>query len=151
MHDSIIILCFHLVYILFIHIRPWMAAQQSILLNISELFCPSLRYLRCMICGSFHNKATIHASALQCVLKTWTETVLTCLTKIAEQQCSHPDPILTINVPYERKINMLSYTDKNFMIFLFNFGRFRIKVWFPFFNSHCIVNVHNFLMIMKNQ
>ena len=41
------------------------------------------------------------------------------------------------NVPYERKINMLSSTDNNFMICLFDFERFSIESWFPFFNSHC--------------
>ena len=54
-----------------------------------------------------------------------------------------PDPIWTTNVPYERKINMLSSTDNNFMIILFNFDRFRIESRFPFLNSH----LHASLMI----
>ena len=54
--------------------------------------------LRDGICGSFHNDATIQ--------------------NLDEHQCT------IIN---ERKTNMLSSTDNNFMIFLFDFERFRIE------------------------
>ena len=53
-----------------------------------------------------------------------------------------PHSIWTTNVPYERKINMLSFTDNNFMICLFDFERFSIESRFPFFLSfflHCIM------------
>ena len=66
-HDSIIILLSF--GALFIHIRPLIAAQQSVLWNMSKLFLSKLALLMLHdgICGSFHNKATIHASALHCV------------------------------------------------------------------------------------
>ena len=79
------------------------------------------------ICGSFHNKATISASALLCVL--WQNlnedsfdmhyTTNYCWAAI-------PDPIWMANAPYERKMNMLSSTDNNFIICLFDFERFSI-------------------------
>ena len=85
------------------------------------------------ICLSFHNKATVHASALHCVL--WQNLDKDSFGMFYENYCwaAIPDPIWTTNVPYERKINMLSSTDNNFMIFLFNFERFRIKSLCPFF------------------
>ena len=43
-----------------------------------------------------------------------------------------PNPIWMTNVPFESKIIMLSSTDKNFMILLFNFESFRIESWFRF-------------------
>ena len=93
-HDSIILLSFGT---LFIHIRPWIAAQQSIkIVKHVKIILSTLALLALHdgICGSFHNKATIHASALHCVLhvhvpvqlKTWTKTVLTCFTKIIAEQ-----------------------------------------------------------------
>ena len=36
-----------------------------------------------------------------------------------------PDPIWTTNVPYARKIDMLSSTDNNFMLFLFDSERLK--------------------------
>ena len=49
-----------------------------------------------------------------------------------------PDPISTTDVPYERKINMLLSNNNNFMIFLFDFERFRIESRFLFVYAHCI-------------
>ena len=51
-----------------------------------------------------------------------------------------PDPIWTINVPYERKINMLSSTDNNVMILSSSILRdLGLNLSFLFFyNSHCI-------------
>ena len=68
MHNSIIILLSF--GTLFIRIRPWMAAQQSILYNMSKLFFSILGLFALYdgICGNFHNKATLHASTLHCVL-----------------------------------------------------------------------------------
>ena len=52
-------------------------------------------------------------------------------TKIIAEQ-PFPDPIWTTNVPYERKTNMLSSTDKISLICLFDFERFSIESRFPF-------------------
>ena len=53
------------------------------------------------------------------------------------------DLIWTTNVPYERKINMLSSTDNNFKVFLFNCEIFRIESRFPFLKKwHCICFRH---------
>ena len=49
-----------------------------------------------------------------------------------------PDQIWTTNIPYERKINMLSSIDTNFMIYLFDFERFIIEFRFPFFLTHTV-------------
>ena len=70
------------------------------------------------ICGSFHNKATINASALLCVL--WQNLDEDSFDMLYKNDCwaAIPDPIWTTNVPYERKINMLSSKDNNFMICL---------------------------------
>ena len=83
------------------------------------------------ICGSFHNKATINASAnldedsFDMLYKNY------CWAAI-------PDPWMT-NVSYERKIDMLSSTDNNFLICLFDFERFSTESRFPFLNSRCIM------------
>ena len=68
------------------------------------------------ICGSFHNTATINASALLCEL--WQNLDEDGFDMLYNNDCwaAIPDPIWTTNVPYERKINMLSSTDNNFMI-----------------------------------
>ena len=87
------------------------------------------------ICGSFHDKATIQSSALHCVLNctnfnsTWMKTVSTCFTKMIAEQQSRPN--MNDQCTIWRK-KMLSSTDDNFMIFLFDFERFRIESWFPF-------------------
>ena len=86
------------------------------------------------ICGNFHKKATIHASALHCVLqlKTWTKTVLTCFTNMIAEQSSltqYEWPMYHIKDKYICFHPLI-------MIFLFDFERFRIASWFPFyFNS----------------
>ena len=91
------------------------------------------------ICGSFHNKATINASVLLCV--PWQTLDEDSFDMLYKNDCwaAIPDPIWTPNVPYERKINMLSSTANNFMICLFEFERISIESRFlSFFNSHCI-------------
>ena len=67
MHDSIILLSFGA---LFIHTWPLMAAQQSIFVeHVKIVFVQVGMFALCDgISGSFHNKATIPASALHCVL-----------------------------------------------------------------------------------
>ena len=52
------------------------------------------------------------------------------------------------NVPYERKINMLSSTDNKFMICIFDFERVCIESWFPLFNSHCIAGNYYYYYII---
>ena len=76
---------------------------------------------------------------LHCVVyydKTWVKTILTCFTKMIAEQLSltqYERPMLAY-IPYERKINMLSSTDNNFMICLFDFERASIGSRFPFFS-----------------
>ena len=51
-----------------------------------------------------------------------------------------PDPIWTINVPCERKINMLSSTGNNFMIFFVFLRDLGLNHDFLFFfNSYCVI------------
>ena len=75
----------------------------------------------------------MHSHCFVCYDKTWMKTVLTCFTKMIAEHAAILDPIWTTNVPYERKINMLSFIDNNFMICLFDFERFSIESRFPFF------------------
>ena len=86
-----------------------------------------------LIWGSFHKKATINASALLCVL--WQNLDEDGFDMHYKHYCwaAIPDPIWMTNVSYERKRNMLSSTDNNFMICLFDFERFSIESRFPFF------------------
>ena len=134
-HDSIII---SLLYLgtLFVHIRPWMAAQKSILKNMSKVVLSKLALfvLHDGICGSFHNKATINASALLGVL--WQNMDKDSFDMLYKNDYwgAIPDPIWTTNAPYERKINMLSSTDNNFMICLFNLRDLVLNLGFPFFS-----------------
>ena len=84
--DSIIILLSF--GTLFIHIRPWRAAQQSTC-KTSTLFLSKLIALLAFA-GAL---ITIQSSALHCVLwlhnlKTWTKTVLTCFPKMIAEQPS---------------------------------------------------------------
>ena len=107
-------------------------------------FCPSWRCMWCMMAfaGAFTTKQQwMHIHTAMCTM-----------TKLGWRQFSQngmlcknycwaaiPDPIWMTNVSYERKINMLSSPDNNFMICLFFFfvERFSIEFRFPFFNSHC--------------
>ena len=110
---------------------------------MSNWFCPSRRCLCCMIAlrGTFTMfKAKIHvgASALLCVQ--W-------------QNLDIKNSIWTINVPYERKINMLSCTEISFVISFFNFEKFWVKPGFPFtqLNRANTQNLEeNFDMFYKN-
>ena len=90
------------------------------------------------ICGSFHNKATINASALLCVL--WQNLDEDSFDMLYKNDCwaAISGPIWTTNVSYERKIYMLSYTYNNFMICLFDFEKFSIESRFPFFLTHTV-------------
>ena len=83
------------------------------------------------IAGDFHNKATIGASALLCVQ--WQNLDGESFDMLYKNDClaAIPDPIWTINVPYERKINMLSCTEISFVISFFNFEKFWVKPGFP--------------------
>ena len=107
-------------------------------------FCPSWRcacVLHDGICGTFTTKQQINASALLCVL--WQNLDEDSFDMLYKNYCwaAIPDPIWTTNVSYERKINMPSSIDKNFMICLFDFERLCIESRFPFFlsffYSHC--------------
>ena len=118
-----------------------MAAQPSILKNMSNLVLSKLLVLSVLqdgICRSFHNKATINASALLCVL--WQNLDEDSFDMLNKNYCwaAIPDLIWTTNVPYERKMNMLSSIDNNFIICLFDFERFNIESRFLFSFYHTI-------------
>ena len=101
---------------------------------MSKLFLSKLALfaLHDGICGSFYNKATIHASALHCVL--WQNFEEDGFDMLYKNDCwaAIPDPIWTTNVPYERKINMLS-------LGLYYFGYFHLQTrsvfGYPLFNN----------------
>ena len=94
----------------------------------------------CLCCmmvfaGAFTTKQQVLVMHPHCFVyydKTWMKTVLTCFTKMIAEQ--------SFLTQYERpmyhmreKINMLSSTDNNFIIYLFDFERFSIESRFPFF------------------
>ena len=90
------------------------------------------------ICGSFYNKATINASALLCVLwQNLDEDSFDMLyKKWLPSLTQYERPIYHM----KKKIDMLSSTDNNFMICLFDLERFSIESRFPFcLNSLCIL------------
>ena len=92
------------------------------------------------ICGSFHIKATINASALLCVLQqNLDEDGFDMLYK---NYCwaAIPDPIWTTNVPYERKINMLSSIDNNlrFVFLILRDFVLNLGFLFLFFFTHTV-------------
>ena len=84
------------------------------------------------IAGDFHNKATIGASALLCVQ--WQNLDGDSFDMVYKKDCWAviPDPIWTINIPYERKINMLSCTEIIFVISFCNFEKSWVKPGLPF-------------------
>ena len=87
-HERLIILL--LLGTLFIFGHGWLHSNHFCK-RCQNCFCPSWRFApHDGICRSFHNKATIHTSALRCVLhlKIWTKTVLTWFTKIIAEQPS---------------------------------------------------------------
>ena len=130
-HDNIIIL-FHLVHCSFIFGHWWLHSNQFVK-HVEIVFVQKLALfaLHDNICGSFHKKATIHASALHCVL--WQNLDEDGFDMLYKNYCcaAIPDPIWINNVPYERRVNMLSSSDNNFIIFLFDCERFRIESRFP--------------------
>ena len=77
--------------------------------NMSKLVLSKLALfvLHDGICGSFHNKATINASALLCVL--WQNLDEESFDMLYKNDCwaAIPDPIWTTNVPYERGENAI--------------------------------------------
>ena len=135
-----ILVYFHLVHCSFIFGHGWLHSSQ---------FCKTCQigFVRVgVVCAAWWHlrelsqQATINASALVCVL--WQNFDEDSFDMLYKNDCwaAIPDPIWTTNVPFERNINMLSSTDKNFMICLFNVERFSIESRFPFFfNSHCIL------------
>ena len=147
-HDSIIIpLSFGT---LFIHIRPWMAAQQFCK-SCENCFCPSWRCLRCMLALSLrelsqqsNNYSCIRTSL--CIL--WQNFDEDNFDMLYKNDCwaAIQDPVLTINVPYKRT-NKYAPTDNNFTILLFDFERFRIESRFPFWTHKCITISQCFVYI----
>ena len=132
-HDSIHVIIILSFGTLFIHIRPWMAAQQS-------AYCQLTLFLSKFALFALHLRELSQWSNISCI-----RTALCTMKKLGRRQFWHalqndcwaaiPDPLWTTNVPYERKINMLSSTDNNFMIFfLLDFEKFRIECLFLFFS-----------------
>ena len=128
-----------------------MATQQSFFLvkHVKLVLSKqALFVLRDSIAGDFHNKTPIGASALLCVQ--WQNLDGDSFDMLYKSDCwaAIPDPIWTINVPYERKMNMLSCTEISFVIsfFFFNFEKFGVKSWFPFtqLNRANTQNLENF-------
>ena len=130
-----------MVHCSFIFGHGWLHSNQFCK-NMSKLVLSKLALfvLHDGICGSFHNKATINASAVLCVL--WQNLDEDRFDMLYKNYCwaAILDPIWTTNVPYERKINMLSSTDKNFMICHFDFERFSIESRFPFLKLTLYMN-----------
>ena len=85
------------------------------------------------ICGSFHNKSTINASPLL-----WQNLDEDSFDMLYKNYCWEQPSLTQYERPMyhnERKINMLSSTDNNFMICI----DLVLKLGFVcFFNSHCI-------------
>ena len=101
-----------------------------------------------LIFGSFHNKQQLmHPHCFVYYDKTWMKTVLTCFTEMIAEQPSLTQYKQPCTMMKEKLIYMLSSTDKKFMICLFDFERFSIESRFPFFfKSHCIYNVHVYIL-----
>ena len=101
-----------------------------ILVNMSNWFCR--RCLCCLIAlrGTFTTKQ-----------QWWVRTALCAMAKLGWRQfwhalqkwllSSHPDPLWVINVPHERKLNMLSCTEISSVISFFSFEKFWVKPGLP--------------------
>ena len=78
-------------------------------------------------------QSNINASALICVL--WQNLDEDSFDMLYKNDCwaAIPGPIWRPMYQNEREIKMLSSTDSNFMICRFDFERFSIESWFPFF------------------
>ena len=128
---------FHLVHI----VHSYLAMDGCTAINFvkrhtcQNSFCPSWRCLRCMhdmriFVGTFTTKQQfMHPHCIVYYKPSFD--------MLYKNYCwaAIPDPIWMTNVPYERKIKMLLSPDNNFMIFLFEFERFRIESQFPFLFS----------------
>ena len=92
------------------------------------------------ICGSFHGKATINASALLCVLwQNLDEDSFDMLYK-NDGWAAIPRPIWTTNVSMKEKLICFHPLITSLWLVFFYFERFSIESRFPFFlNSQCIV------------
>ena len=133
-HDSIILVHFNLVHCSFIFGHGWLHSNQFGK-TCQNGFCPSWHCLWCMMAfaGAFTTKQQLLLMHPHCFVyydKTWMKRVLTCFTKIIAERPSlsqYERPMYH----NERKINMLSSTDNNFMICIFDFERFSIESRFP--------------------
>ena len=135
LHDRIIILLSFGIHWSFIFGHGWLHSNQFCKTR-QNCFCPSWRCLRCMMAfaGAFTTKQQS---------KTWTKTVLTCFTKWLLR--SHPWPNMNNQCTIWKKNKLLSSTDNNCMIFLFDFERFRIEYRFPFiFLTHAVHFTFNY-------
>ena len=130
---------FHLVHCLFIFRHGWLHSNQFCK-TYQNWFCSSWRCLHCMMAfaGAFTTKQQfMHPHCIVQQTQNLDEDSFDMLYN--DCWAAIPDPILMTNIPYERKINMLSSTDNNFMIFLFDFERFWIESQFLFFHSHYLL------------
>ena len=106
--------------------------------NMSKLVLSKLALfvLHYVICGSFHNKSTINASPLL-----WQNLDEDSFDMLYKNYCWEQPSLTQYERPMyhnERKINMLSSTDNNFMICLFDFERFSIESRCVFFLTHTV-------------
>ena len=121
-YSTVTYVYFNLVHCSFIFGHGWLHSNQFCK-TCQNWFCPSWCCLCCMMAfaGAFTTKQQLIHPALLCVL--WQNLDEDTFDKLYKNDCwaAIPDPIWTTNVPYERKINMLSSTDNNFIICLFDF------------------------------
>ena len=104
---------------------------------MSKLFVSKLALfaLHGGICGSFHKKATIHASSLHC--------------ELGRRQFWHSlQKLLLSNHPWPNMNNHCTIWEKircyhpltTISWFFFHFERFRIESWFPVFKTHIVLS-----------
>ena len=131
MHDSIIILHVLSFGTLFIHIRP---LHSNHFVNIPV----KIVFVQFGVCTAWWHLQELSQQSNSAQTQNLDEDSFDMLYK-TDCWAAIPNPIWTTNVPYERKINMLSSTDKNFLIFLFDFEWFRIWISVSFFfNTHIV-------------
>ena len=117
---------FHLVYSSFIFDHGWL--HSNLFLNMSKLFLSKLAFftLHDGISGTFHNCTNSKLGRKQF-----------CQAIQNDRWAAIPEPVWMTSVPYERKINMQSSTDNNFIL---SFWFWEIKDWISvyIFETHTV-------------
>ena len=100
---------------------------------MSNWFCLSRRCLCCLRpdCGGLSQQSNNGESALLCV--PWQNLDGDSFDMLYKSGCwaAIPDPMWVINIPHERKINMLSCTEISSVISFFSFEKFWVKPGLP--------------------